>query len=114
MKKLIIISGASFALLNLLSFIIMSSYRIYPFLASEICLIISTALIYFVSTSTIDNAFKIFLLFLFSFLALAKFIIALFFKLPINDNYIFLAIMIIIIIEFLIVFALNYFSKHAK
>jgi len=113
MKKLIIISGASFTLLNLLFFIILSSYGKYPFLASEVCIIVSTSLIYFVSTSTIDNAFKIFLMFLFSFLAISKFIIALFFKLPINDNYVFLAIIIIVVIEILIVFGLKYFSRHA-
>ncbi len=113
MKKLIIISGASFAFMNLLFFIIMSSYSISPFIASEICLTISTVLIYFVSASNIDSAFKISILFLFSFLALTKFVIAFFFKLPIRDNYVFLAILIIIVIELLIVFALKYFSKHA-
>ena len=113
MKKLIIISGASFALLNLLFFIIMSSYGSYTFYASEICLFISIALIYFVSISTIDNAFKISLMFLFSFLAVVKFVLALFFKLPLADNYIFLAILLIITIEILLIFGLKYFSKHS-
>ena len=112
MKKLIIISGASFALLNLLFFIIMGSYGSYKFYASEICLIISTAWIYFVSTSTIDNAFKISLLFLFSILAIIKFVIALFFKLPLADNYIFLALLLIMTLEILLSIGLKYFSKY--
>jgi hypothetical protein len=113
MKKLIIISGSSFALLNLLFFIIISSYGNYPFLASEICIIISTALIYYVSVSKTDNAFKIFLLFLFSFFAIVKFILALFFATPLKDNYIFLTILIIIVIELLSLVTLKYSSKHA-
>ncbi len=113
MKKLIIISGASFALLNLLFFLIMSSYVSYTFYASEICLIISIALIYFLSTSNIDNAFKISLLFIFSFLAVGKFVLALFFKLPLADNYIFLALLLIMTLEILLFIGLKYFSKHA-
>jgi len=113
MKKLIIISGASFALLNLLFFIIISSYASYTFYASEISLIFSTALIYFVSLSTIDNAFKISLLFLFSFLAVVKFVLALFFKLPFADNYILLAILLIMTLEILLAFGLKFFSKHS-
>ena len=113
MKKLILITGTSFAIVNLLSFLIMSSYFINSFLIGEICIIISTALIHYVSISSIDNAFKISLLFLFSFLAVLKFILALFFKLPLNDNYVLLSIVMIVMVEFLFYFSLKYFTKHA-
>jgi hypothetical protein len=113
MKKLIIISGSLSVLLNLLIFLVMSSYHSHEFYASEMCLIFSIAMIFFVSISTIDNAFKISLLFLFSFLAVVKFLLAMFFKLPLTDNYIFLSILVIMAIEIFLAFGLKYFSKYS-
>lgn len=113
MKKLILITGTSFSILNLLFFIIMSFYGVHSFIISEICIIISTALMYYISISKIDNAFKISLLFILSFLGVVKYILALYLKLPLTDNFILFIILLISTLELLLSFGLKYFTKHA-
>jgi len=113
MKKLILISGALILILNFLSFLIIGAYGIQPFILSEICIMISCGFIYYVSLSTLDDALKIFLVLSLILLATIKFIISLFFHLPLKNNYSLLSILIIIFIELLAIFGFKYFSRHS-
>jgi hypothetical protein len=113
MKKLILYTGAFFLLLNVLLYLLLSSYVVNKFLISEISILLSFALLYYIDSSNIDDGFKIFLSFSFMLSGLTKFILSFFFRPPFIDNGVFIAIVIITALELLSIISIKYFSKHA-
>lgn len=113
MKKSILYTGIFFLILNAILFLLLTSYVLEKFIVSEISILLSFSLLFYNSISKIDDGFKIFLTFSFVLSGLAKFILSFFFKLPIQDNGIFIAIVIISAIEILSIISIKYFSKHA-
>lgn len=113
MKKLILYTGAFFLLLNVLLYLLLSSYVVNKFLISEISILLSFALLYYIDSSNIDDGFKIFLTFSFMLSGLTKFILSFFFRPPFIDNGVFIAIVIITALELLSIISIKYFSKHS-
>jgi hypothetical protein len=113
MKKSIIYTGLFFLLLNVVLFLLLSSYVANKFVISEISIALSFALIYYIAASRIDDGFKIFLTLSFVLTGISKFILSFFFKPPFSDNGVFIAIVIITAIELLSIISIKYFSKHS-
>ncbi len=113
MKNLIVISGIVVLILNGVSFLIFESFDSDSLIASEISIGLSVFLLYMVSNSSIDDAFKIALTFGFIFSALVKYVLALYFSMPLTNNYIFLALVILSAIEIISFMSIKYFTRHA-
>lgn len=113
MKKSIIYTGMFFLLLNVVLFLLLSSYLSNKFVISEISIALSFALIYYLAASRIDDGFKIFLTLSFVLTGISKFILSFFFKPPFADNGVFIAIVIITAIELLSIISIKYFTKHS-
>ena len=114
MKRSILYTAAFFLILNLVLYLLLSSYIVNKFVISEISVALSFTLIYYIATSSIDDGFKIFLTLGFVLTGLSKFVLSFFFKPPFTDNGIFIAIVIITAVELLSIISIRYFSKHAK
>ena len=113
MKKSIIYSGVFFLLLNVVLYLLLSSYVTNKFLISEISVALSFTLLYYIATSSIDDAFKIFLTMSFVLTGISKFVLSYFFKPPFIDNGVFIAIVIITALELLSIISIKYFTTHA-
>lgn len=113
MKKSILYTAAFFLILNVLLFLLLSSYVADKFAISEISIALSFTLLYYIASSSIDNGFKIFLTLSFVFTGISKFVLSFFFKPPFQDNGVFIAIVIITAIELLSLISIKYFSKHS-
>lgn len=114
MKKSITYTGLFFLLLNVVLFLLLSSYVIEKFAISEISLALSFALLYYIAASSIDNVFKIFLTLSFIVTGVSKFALSFFFHPPFTDNGIFIAIVIITALELLSIISIKYFSKYSR
>lgn len=113
MKKSILYTAAFFLILNVLLFLLLSSYIADKFAISEISIALSFTLLYYVSASSIDDGFKIFLTLSSILTGISKFVLSFFFKPPFQDNGVFIAIVIITAIELLSLISIKYFSKHS-
>lgn len=113
MRKSIIYTGLFFILLNVVLFLLLSTYVSNKFVISEISIALSFTLLYYIAASRLDDGFKIFLTLSFALTGIAKFVLAFFFKLPFTDNWIFTSIVIITALELLSIIGLKYSSKHA-
>ena len=113
MKKSILYTGMFFLLLNVVLYLLLSSYVANKFLISEISIALSFTLLYYLATSSIDDAFKIFLTLSFVLTGISKFVLSFFFKPPFMDNWIFIAIVIITALELLSIISIKYFSRHS-
>jgi len=113
MKKSIIYIGMFFLLLNAVLFLLISSFVTNKFIISEISIVLSFTLIYYIAASKIDDAFKIFLTLSFVLTGISKYILSFFFKPPFTDNGVFIVIVIITALELLSIISIKYFSKHS-
>lgn len=113
MKKSIIFTGSFFLLLNVVLFLLLSSFVIEKFAISEISIALSFALLYYLAASRIDDGFKIFLTLSFIVTGISKFVLSFFFKPPFTDNGVFIAIVVITALEILSIISIKYFSKHS-
>jgi len=114
MKRSILYTAGFFLILNVVLYLLLSSYLANKFVISEISIGLSFALIYYVAASSIDDGFKIFLTLGFVLTGLSKFVLSFFFKPPFTDNGILIAIVIITALELLSIIIVKYFSKHSR
>lgn len=105
--------GAFFLILNVVLYLLLSSYVANKFVISEISIALSFTLLYYIAKSSIDDGFKIFLTLGFVLTGISKFVLSFFFNLPFTDNGIFVAIVIITALELLSIISIKYFSKHS-
>lgn len=113
MKKTTLISALFFLVLNLVIFLLLSGFKNHQFLASETSLLLSFVMLYLTAASKLDDAFKIFLTFSFIVTGIVKYVLCFFFELPVQDNIVFLILVIISALEILSVISVTYFTKHA-
>ena len=100
-------------LLNVLLFLLLSTYVANKFIISEISMVLSFALLYYIAASRIDDGFKIFLTLSFIVTGISKFVLSFFYKPPFTDNAVFMAIVIITALELLSLISIKYFSRHS-
>lgn len=113
MKKSITYTGLFFVLLNVVLFLLLSTYVANKFVISEISIVLSFAILYYIAASKIDDAFKIFLTLSFVLTGISKFVLSFFFKPPFTDNAVFIAIVVITALELLSIISIKYFSRHS-
>mgnify|MGYP006292000939 CR=1 FL=1 len=113
MRKSILYTGLFFLMLNAILFLLLSSFVFEKFIVGEVSILLSFTLLYYNTISKIDNGFKIFLSFSFVLSGVSKYILSFFFKLPFQDNSVFIAIVIISALEIISLISFNYFSKHS-
>lgn len=113
MKNAILFIGVFFLLLNMVLYFLLSSFVLNKFLISEISIVLSFTLLFYIAASNIDDGYKIILTLSFVLTGISKIVLSLFFNPPFRDNGIFIAIVIITALELLSIISIKYFSKHS-
>ena len=113
MKKLVIVAGFCILIFNLIVFIVFKEFGLYKFIASELSVTTSLALLLWLTDSKIDKAFKIVIMIALSFSLVFKYILSVFFTGNISESISFLILIGILLIEILGVFITNYATRHA-
>lgn len=112
MKKGLYLFGAILLVANILIGLITTSYETFNWILSSVVIIATIVLLGWLSSSSLRDAFKISLSFLFSFLGLVEYILAIVAPSQFADNWYLIVIVGLIIIESLFVIASNKASKY--
>jgi hypothetical protein len=99
MSKLILIVGSLLLFVNTLFGLIISDYLPLNWVAVDIVFLINTLLLYKISTSQINNGFKVSLSFIFPFLGITSTVLAVLSPDKFKDNYCLVGYVIILFIE---------------
>ncbi len=113
MSKSLLFTGIFFLVFNMMIYLLLTSFKQNQFLISELSILLTFALLYFISRSKIDDGYKIFLTFSFVFSGIAKYVLSFFFELPFIDNGVFITIVIISASELLSLIGITYFNRHS-
>lgn len=113
MKSIVLCVGFSLLIINLIAFFVLSGFKSYPFIASEICITISLVLFIWLVTTKIDDVFKIFAYFALGIAFAVKYITAHYITESIKDSIPFLVLVGIITTEILSIVILKYIAKHS-
>jgi len=112
MKKAFLLIGLLLLLANIAIGLLVSSYSMFNMCASSLVIIVSTVLIAFMAKSGVKDAFKISLTLLFALLGIVQFVLAVLSPEQYKDNWYLIAIIVLVIIEFVFVILSSLFSKH--
>jgi hypothetical protein len=112
MKNLILIFGIGLISINTLIGLIFSSYSIINWVVNDVIIISNSLALYYLSISKQKDAFKISISFLTVILGIIQFILCLFMPQTIENNFILISIVGILVIEVFLISITSYFSKH--
>lgn len=112
MKKGLYLFGAILLIANVLIGLIASSYETLNWIFSSVVIIVTTLLLGRISSSLLKDAFKISLSFLFSFLGIVEFILAIIAPSQFTDNWYLIVIVGLCVIESLFVIASHQASRY--
>lgn len=113
MKKAIIITSAILLALNFIVGLVLSSYDWFNVTVSSGVIILTVFLCLLADRTTIKDGFKVSLLVLFSIIGLIQYVLAVFMPSAFTDNWIFIAIVILIGIEAIFLTCANIVSKKS-
>jgi hypothetical protein len=114
MKKIVIISGIFFIILNTVALFIFSNYQVFNNILVSFSILSTFIFLYLSSSKKNVDAYRISLSFIYSFLGFVKIVISFLSKSDFKDNYSIIWILGIIFIEIILLFAIEYMNKHAK
>lgn len=112
MKKGLYVFGTILLIANILIGLIATSYETFNWILSSVVIIATIVLLGWLSSSSLKDAFKISLSFLFSFLGLVEYILAIVAPSQFADNWYLIVIIGLIVIESLFVIASNKASEY--
>ena len=99
MTKIILFLGSLFVVVNTIVGLLLSKYLLFNWLSVDVVLIINTILIFKLSSDNISNGYKISLSFIYPILTVFSVVLAILSPDKFNDNYYFIAFILIILIE---------------
>ena len=114
MKKLIIISGIFFIVLNTVAYLIFSMYALFNNILVSFSILSSFSMMYILSNKKNADAYRIAMSFVYSFLGLVKIFISFYSKPTFADNFSIIWILGIIFVEIILLFLIGYMNKHAE
>ncbi|MDG1811461.1 MAG: hypothetical protein P8H13_05955 [Polaribacter sp.] len=114
MKKLFLLSGIFLVILNSISLLIFDNYSIFNNLLVSTSVLITTVLLFLSANKKNADGYRIALSFIYSFLGIIKIIIAFNSKSNFRENYAIIWILIIVFIEIILLYLIEYMNKHVK
>jgi hypothetical protein len=101
MKNIFLLGGIIAILMNSLAGIVLTSYPTFNWMLADVNILFSTALIFVLYTRFLDNAFKTAFTFLFLISGLMRYVLSLFAHSELENNWIILLIVGLLLIEVL-------------
>ena len=114
MKKLIIVSGIFFIVLNTVAFLIFSKYALFNNILVSFSIFTAFSMMYILSNKKNADAYRIAMTFVYIFLGLVKIIISLYSNPTFADNFSIIWILGIIFLELILLFSIEYMNKYAE
>ncbi|MBP3741257.1 MAG: hypothetical protein J6I41_09085 [Bacteroidales bacterium] len=104
MKKTILFATLAVLVVNILAGLLLSSYHTFNMLATSLVIVLTTTLMYITEYITMKDAFRVSLPFVFAFLGLVMFLLMLFSKHQLQDNWCVAVSLVLLLIEALTLF----------
>lgn len=114
MKKITVISGIFFIILNTVAYLIFSKYELFNNILVSFSIFSSFSMIYILSNKKNADAYRIALSFVYSFLGLVKVFISFHSKPTFAENFSIIWILGIIFVEIVLLFLIGYMNKHVE
>lgn len=114
MKKTILFATIAVLLVNILAGLLLSRYHTFNWTATSIVVLLTAALMCVTESITMKDAFRVSLPFMFAFLGLVMFLLMLFSKPQLQDNWCVIVSLIFILIEAIVTYVIYRISKCSK
>ena len=114
MKKTILFATLAMLVVNILAGLLLSSYHTFNMLATSVVILFTTALMYITESITMKDAFRVSLPLVFAILGLVMFLLMLFSKPQLQDNWRVIVSLVIILIEAMVLYITYRVSKAIK
>lgn len=102
MKKTILFATLAVLAVNILAGLLLSGYHTFNVLATSLVIALTTTLMYITEYITMKDAFRVSLPFVFAFLGLVMFLLMLFSKPQLQDNWHVIISLIIFLVEVIV------------
>ena len=112
MKKTILFATLAVLAVNILAGLLLSGYHIFNVLATSLVIVLTTTLMYITECITMKDAFRVSLPFAFAFLGLVIFLLMLFSKPQLQDNWHVIISLIIFLVEVIVVNVTHRISRR--
>lgn len=114
MKKTILFATLAVLVVNILAGLLLSSYHTFNMVGTSVVVVFTAVLMYITESITMKDAFRVSLPFLFAFLGLVMFLLMLFSKSQLQDNWRVIVSLIIMLVDAVIIYITYRVSKQAK
>ncbi|MBO4586219.1 MAG: hypothetical protein J5677_00165 [Bacteroidales bacterium] len=114
MKKTILFATLAVLVVNILAGLLLSSYHTFNMLATSLVIVLTTTLMYITEYITMKDAFRVSLPFVFAFLGLVMFLLMLFSKPQLQDNWCVIVSLVLLSFEVLVLYVTHRVSKTIK
>jgi len=112
MKKTILFATLAVLAVNILAGLLLSGYHTFNVLATSLVIALTTTLMYITEYITMKDAFRVSLPFVFAFLGLVMFLLMLFSKPQLQDNWHVIISLIIFLVEVIVVNVTHRISRR--
>lgn len=114
MKKTILFSTIAVLVVNIFAGLLLSSYHTFNWAATSIVVLLTAALMYITESITMKDAFRVSLPFTFAFLGVVMFLLMLFSKHQLQDNWCVIVSLVILLVEVVILYVTHKVSQKVK
>lgn len=114
MKKVILFLSVTLLVTNVLAGLMLSAYDTFNVIATSITLLLSTGLLYATTAIQLKDAFRVSLTIIFTFVGLVLFLLMLFAPHHIQDNWVMIVAIVLIIIEIIVLYLAHWISKKTN
>lgn len=114
MKKTILFAAIAVLIVNIAAGLLLSSYHTFNMLTTSVVVILTAALMYITEIIAMKDAFRASLPFVFAAMGIVMFLLMLFSKHQIQDNWCVIVSLIILLIEAVMLYITHRVSKTIK
>ncbi|MCR5424966.1 MAG: hypothetical protein K6E93_09480 [Bacteroidales bacterium] len=114
MKKTILFAAMAVLIVNITAGLLLSCYHAFNMLATSAVVILTAALMYTTESITMKDAFRVSLPFIYSTLGVVMFLLMLFSKHQLQDNWCVIVSLVLMLIEAVILYVTHGVSKTIK
>lgn len=114
MKKTILFATLALLVVNIVAGLLLSSYHTFNVLATSLVIAFTATLMYITECITMKDAFRVSLPFVFAFLGLVMFLLMLFSKSQLQDNWCVILLLVLLLFEVLVLYITYRISKTVK
>ncbi len=111
MKKTILFTAIAVLVVNILAGLLLSSYHTFNIIATSIVVLLTTTLMYITESITMKDAFRVSLPFIFAVLGVVMFLLMVFSKHQLQDNWCVIVSLFILLLEALVLYVTHIVSK---